>query len=628
MCDSLMTVPFGKFRDDRGKQERWLRKLLFLTTAGFVLSAWVAVHAGGQAPDRGPSQRVLVLYSDDRLLPANLIVDRAINAVFTTDSRRFELHSESLDVVRFPGEEQRQRQRVFLREKYRERPPDLLIAVSGSAFAFLTERRAELFATAPIVYCSIAGGSRPEHLSDAGVADIPVPDTAGRTLEMMLRLHPDTRRVAVVSGSGPIDRKYADVFREGLATFVNRVAVTWLANLSMEQLRSEVSRLPDHTLVLYLTMYQDAAGETFTPRQALDTFAPASRVPIYGHYETYVGHGIVGGSIVTFEDIGRKAAELGIRILAGEDPHTAARSASYQPVPIFDWRQLRQWKIDNAHLPLFSVVRFKQDTYWERYRRIIVTTLSLIVLQGLWIAALLVQRTRRQRAEREHRKADQSLQRVTGRLLLLQEDERRRVAAELHDGLGQSLAIIKNRATICLRSTSDREQVHEQLDEIVSTATSAIEEVREIAHNLRPYELDRLGLVAAIESMIGRVADSTSINLSTGLERVDGLLSLEAETSVYRIVQEGLNNVVKHSHATAARVDIKRTGTQLVITVQDNGSGMSPSAAVHNGQNRGFGLTGISERVRLLGGSHTIDSAPECGTRLTVRLESSHAVAG
>ena len=210
----------------------------------------------------------------------------------------------------------------------------------------------------------------------------------------------------------------------------------------------------------------------------------------------------------------------------------------------------------------------------------------------------------------------------------MQDEERRRVAGELHDGLGQSLAIIKNRVIICQRTTSDAEQVKEQLDEISATATSAIEEVREIAHNLRPYELDRLGLVAAVQSMIERVAGSTAINLSAELERIDGLLSQEAETSVYRIVQEGLNNVLKHSNATTARVEIKRDGGQLVITVQDNGRGMSPSAAEHNGHNRGFGLVGISERVRLLGGSHTLDSAPARGTRLTVRLQPSHVAAG
>ena len=117
----------------------------------------------------------------------------------------------------------------------------------------------------------------------------------------------------------------ADELRGEIDTFQNRAAVMWLSNLSLQELRGELSRLPDHTVVLYLTMFQDAAGASFTPRQALDQFATASRAPIYGFYDTYLGHGIVGGSMVTFEEIGRKAAQLGIRMLADEDAQTAAR---------------------------------------------------------------------------------------------------------------------------------------------------------------------------------------------------------------------------------------------------------------------------------------------------------------
>ena len=115
-------------------------------------------------------------------------------------------------------------------------------------------------------------------------------------------------------------------FREEIYSAPSRIPLTWLTNLSMDQLRNELSRLPDHTVVLYLVMFQDAAGQTFTPRQALDQFAPASRAPIYGHYDTFLGHGIVGGTMVTFEQIGQKTAQLGMRILAGEDPPTAARA--------------------------------------------------------------------------------------------------------------------------------------------------------------------------------------------------------------------------------------------------------------------------------------------------------------
>ncbi|MCM3903207.1 MAG: PAS domain S-box protein, partial [Pyrinomonadaceae bacterium] len=222
----------------------------------------------------------------------------------------------------------------------------------------------------------------------------------------------------------------------------------------------------------------------------------------------------------------------------------------------------------------------------------------------------------------EGKRNEQALQQLTGRLLKLQDEERRRVAGELHDGLGQNLAIIKNRAMIGLQDTTKHDRIIEQLEEIAATATASIFEVREIARNLRPYELDRLGLVAAIESMIERVSDSTSINLSADLERIEGLLSPEAETSVYRIVQEGLNNVVKHSHATTAQIRIKKNAKQLVISVRDNGKGIPSPAAVEDGtEAKGFGLAGIAERVRVLGGSLDIDSQPASGTNLTITLE-------
>ena len=203
---------------------------------------------------------------------------------------------------------------------------------------------------------------------------------------------------------------------------------------------------------------------------------------------------------------------------------------------------------------------------------------------------------------------------------MLQDEEQQRVAAELHDGLGQNLAIIRNRAVIGLRDQTSQEQAREQLEEIAATATASIVEVREIAHNLRPYELDRLGLVAAIESMIERVSDSTAIKLSANLDRIEGLLSPEAETSVYRIVQEGLNNVIKHSKATTARIEISKTGNQLAIAVQDNGKGI-PSSVENDNRARGFGLAGIAERVRVLGGSLAVNSRPSHGTAINIRLE-------
>src|SRR5271167_332068 len=403
-----MTFPSEVVREDRAKPPMSIVRLLSLGATVLLILNLAGTTAAGQAP--APVQRVLVLYSDERLLPANIIVDEAIRAAFAAATKkRVEFYSEFLDVARFPGEEQQQRQGDFFRGKYRERPPDLVFAVSGGALVFLAEHRAQLFSGVPIVYCSFAGDPHADHLSDARIAEVTIPDCVAPTLEMMLHLHPDTRQVVVVSGSGPRDRRLADMFRQEMTTFRNRVAFSWLTNLSMEKLRGELSRLADHTVVLYLTMFQDAAGKTFTPRQALEAFAPASRAPIYGCYDTYVGHGIVGGSIVTFEEVGLKAAQLGIRMLAGEDAQAAVRSESHHAVPMFDWHQLRRWNISEQRLPPGSIVQFKEATYWEQNYRIIVTALSLCLLEALLIVALLVQLRRRRLAEVALRESEQQM---------------------------------------------------------------------------------------------------------------------------------------------------------------------------------------------------------------------------
>ena len=154
-----------------------------------------------------------------------------------------------------------------------------MIAVSGAALAFTLKYRAEVFAGAPVVYCSAPGTLLRRSCGDAAVAQVPVPNCAAPTLELALRLQPDTRLVAVVSGSSPRDVELAGGLRSEIPTFEKRVAFAWLTNRSLSQLRGELSRLPDHSIVLYHTMFQDADGKTFLPRQALAEFAPAQPLP-------------------------------------------------------------------------------------------------------------------------------------------------------------------------------------------------------------------------------------------------------------------------------------------------------------------------------------------------------------
>ena len=353
---------------------------------------------------------MLVLYSDERLLPANVIFDRSFRATFQAGAtRRTEFHSEFLDVSRFSSESQQENQRDFLRRKYLDYPPDLLVAVSGSAVAFLMKYRSSLFTESPVVYLTWQGEAPPGTLSDQKAVGISTPGDAFATLRLVLDLQPDTRRIAVITGSSQRDKVLAEEMRKVVGVFENRVVFSWLTDLSLPALRNELARLPDHTVAFYLTLFQDAAGSRFTPQEALDQFAPASRVPIYAYYDTYLGHGIIGGCFVTFEEIGRKAAEAGLRVLAGERPRDVAGSEIGEAIPMFDWRELRRWNLGERQLPRNSVVLFKQPDYWKKYRWIIFGVVSASLVEALLIAILFVQLRRRRQAEAFLRESEERM---------------------------------------------------------------------------------------------------------------------------------------------------------------------------------------------------------------------------
>ena len=212
----------------------------------------------------------------------------------------------------------------------------------------------------------------------------------------------------------------------------------------------------------------------------------------------------------------------------------------------------------------------------------------------------------------------EALEIFSRRILASQEAERKRIAAELHDGLGQHLLVIKNQSLVMLQKGGAG---REGLEEISSTASQALAEVRTITYDLRPYALDRTELSRAIESMTGRVAKSSGVPFFTVLDSVAGALPRDVEVGLYRIAQEAVNNIVRHADATQARVELRRSPTHIDLVVADNGRGFRADGnGAGPSEFGGSGLIGITERARLLGGLTTIQSAPGEGTTVSVRL--------
>lgn len=204
------------------------------------------------------------------------------------------------------------------------------------------------------------------------------------------------------------------------------------------------------------------------------------------------------------------------------------------------------------------------------------------------------------------------------RLMNAHESERRRIAAELHDSVGQSLAMIKNRVVFNQMKIGD-EAMKEQLELIAAQTAQTISEVREISYNLRPYLLERLGLTEAIKSLLDDLSDTGEIKTETEIDDLDEFFDPEREMILYRIVQESLSNVVKHAAARTVNVLIKKDDTNLKIVIRDDGVGFNTEAATRERTDKGgFGLIGIGERVRMLGGRYSIESAPGAGTTISI----------
>ncbi|MBI1763873.1 MAG: hypothetical protein HYR56_20810 [Acidobacteria bacterium] len=314
-----------------------------------------------------------------------------------------------------------------------------------------------------------------------------------------------------------------------------------------------------------------------------------------------------------------------------------------------DWVQAGERRVAYyASLPpgqyTFRVTAANADGVWNSAgRRLLIEVIPpfwrrwwFVSLMLVGVASLVWSAHRWRLALVEKKHAQQQV--FSQQLLESQERERQRIAAELHDSLGQRLIVIKNLALLLLQNKFSPTQTQAQIGDISAEASRAIHEVKEISYNLRPHQLEQAGLTKTLHGLVKQVAHASGIAITAELDPLDGVFAPADEINVYRIVQEGLSNIVKHSGATAAQLVMLRKDAHVELTLQDNGRGMAdwglqiadsqmpfnPHSVIRNAQSKGFGLTGIAERVRMLGGTFALESTPGAGTRLQINLALKH----
>jgi PAS domain S-box-containing protein len=249
----------------------------------------------------------------------------------------------------------------------------------------------------------------------------------------------------------------------------------------------------------------------------------------------------------------------------------------------------------------------------NRQTKILLVSAEIIELGGRQcMVSMLHDMTEREAAiQREQQARTQ----YTFQLIASQEAERGRIARELHDSLGQNLLLIINRTQLELAKKGLPDDVRDQLQGIGDLAMLAIAETRQIAHDLHPPQLDYLGLTQSLTAMVESAGEASSFKLAGKFDEVDDVFSTEAAMSIYRIVQESLNNILKHSRAKNARATLERDIHEVLLKIEDDGCGFN----VHE-NGKGLGLRNIAERVQMLGGKLKIDSQPGKGARIEIRI--------
>ncbi len=719
------------------------RKLKSMTKLVRALLAVVAVFSVPQMSPATPVKevrRVVIFYELGLSSPAVAVIDQQIRTALENSQFQIELYREYLETTLFPDPATQQEFREWYIHKYQHRKIDLVIALGRSPVKFMADAHEKAFTDVPIVFGGtsedLAGHPNLDH-HFTGVWERFEP---AKTLELALKLLPGTKNVVVVGGTSAFDRRLEDIFRQSLHGYETKLDFTYLTDLDMPTLLERLKYLPEHTVILYTHLGEDAAGLRFVgASQADPMITSAANAPIFSPSDVDLGHLEVGGYLQSFAAEGKIVAEMALSILNGKSP---------QDIPVvtganaymFDWRALQRWGLKESDLPPGSIVLNRQPTVWEAYKAYIIGGISLILVETLLILGLVWQKARRTQAERKLRESQNRLAGIVGsamdaiiaideeqrivlfnaaaekmfgctqdeavgtvihrfipqrfrsghgayirrfgesgvttrkmgtpaalwavrnngqefpmeasitclesdgrklftvtirditerklaedamadigrKLIQAHEEERTWIARELHDDVNQRMALLAielDRWNQQLPPSAV--EFHDHIHHASQRLSDIAKDIQALSHRLHSSKLEYLGIVAAAKSFCKELSEQQKVEIDFSDTAIPRSVPKEISLCLFRVLQETLQNAVKHSGMRHFKVELRGTEREIQLTVSDLGVGFDPQDAIHR---RGLGLISMRERMQLVGGEISIQSQPGGGTTIHARV--------
>jgi len=591
--------------------------------------------------------RVLVVYQQQAETRPMLDFAEQLRTTISKDlGSSVEFYQEALDFDRFTGLEQSSPLTNYLADKYRAFGIDVVVPVGGRALKFVVDQLGRGLPNVPIVFALCAMPQTDPAAQPANVTGRISPASRfAPTLEMARRLQPDAERVVVVAGAGAADSTSAAAVVREAKSLGDSLEVSVLQGLPLDELLPQLRRIPRRSIVVFANYRLDGRGHAYEPLDVVASIARAATAPMYTQLGSYVGEGVVGGSVLRFDDEAVRTGRLVVRVLRRRPGERMPPVELIANTFVADWRELRRWGLSESRLPQGTDLLFREPTFWERYRMVVLLTLAVIGAESLLIARLLAERRQRKRAqlvaEEQQRRIDETRRQVShmGRVALVGE-----LAATMSHELRQPLAAIRMNAEagakIVARATGtlgdeEREMCEEIFGDIVADnvlASDIITRVRALVRReeLRPQAVDlneicRTSARVLHYDLVARQADIT-FALDPRQPTVTG--------DPVQLQQVVLNLLVNALDAAAASTTPQVTistevrGEEVEVAVRDNGPGLTPDVQQHlfesffttKPQGLGLGLPIVQSIVERHHGRVRAENADEGGAIFRVTL--------
>jgi signal transduction histidine kinase len=529
------------------------------------------------------------------------------------------VYTEYLELERFPGDEYRRMLVRNLRNLYRDRSIDVIVAIEFQALEFAQRYIGEALPDIPIVFVSVESSLVRGAVYAPNITGVVHKDDWEGALREILRIHPDTKEVVVFAGSGSIDHEDLERKKKLFRPFEGKVKFRYVTDLPLLDMLAITSKLPPKSVILQISFSTDSLGQMLPDDGAPKLLYQSANVPVYSLVGRNLGNGLIGGPVPAFQERYLAGADIVSRVLKGERPAAIPiQSAVPEHAMAFDWRQLKRWGIKEDRLPPGSLVSFREPTPWERYKWPVLLATLIFLAEGALIVGMMIQRLRRQRVENALRSSRNEVRDLAGKLIVAQEDERKRIARELHDDLSQQLAAIGMFVSAIRRDVASlMPKDYSKLEELQTHLISLHDEIHRLSHELHPTVLEHFGLGAALRQHANELSELTGMTVDVGIDSETETIPPDVALCLYRVAQESLRNVAKYSGTQRAEINLTHANGELELTIRDWGKGFDAQARAQTG---GLGLTSMKERVRLVAGVLSIESAPQKGTCVRARV--------